>query len=209
MVKNAKRSHRRLRAAGGGNGQVGLAHPRHGAPGGDAGLRSGEIIALEWTDIDVHRGQFHIRQAEWRGHVTVPKGGRDRRVPMTKRLAALLAGQPAPERCAGDLPRQWDASSQGHRLAVDEAGTESDRAAGHRGAAHPPAHLLLTVGDVRRSRQGHPGVGGPENLTTTQRYMHLSPATKDATIGLLDASGPHAHGDMLETGSAGKARTEG
>ncbi len=52
-------------------------------------------------------------------------------------------------------------------------------------------------------------LAGHESLTTTQRYMHLSPAAKDAAIGLLDASGPREHGDMLEPGSAEKGRTEG
>jgi hypothetical protein len=35
---------------------------------------------------------------------------------------------------------------------------------------------------------------------TTQRYMHLSPATIDGTIELLEASSEHAgFGDILET----------
>src|SRR5712692_3353421 len=40
-------------------------------------------IGLEWTDLDFQR-------SEWRGHLTTPKAGRSREVPMTARLAALL-----------------------------------------------------------------------------------------------------------------------
>jgi integrase len=42
--------------------------------GGDAGLRLGEIVALEWTDIDLHARQLTVQRSEWCGHVTVPKG---------------------------------------------------------------------------------------------------------------------------------------
>jgi len=39
---------------------------------------------------------------------------------------------------------------------------------------------------------------GHENLSTTQRYMHLSPAAKDAAIGLLDEVVSQISGDILE-----------
>jgi integrase len=58
--------------------------------GGDAGLRLGEIVALEWTDIDFARNVLHVQRAEWRGVVDKPKGGKTRLVPMTSRLAAAL-----------------------------------------------------------------------------------------------------------------------
>jgi integrase len=58
--------------------------------GGDAGLRCGEIMALEWRDVDLTRRQISVRQSEWKGHVTVPKGGRIRHVPLTTRLAEAL-----------------------------------------------------------------------------------------------------------------------
>lgn len=37
--------------------------------GGDAGLRTGEMIGLKWSDIDFTLGVIHIRRAVWRGHV--------------------------------------------------------------------------------------------------------------------------------------------
>ena len=56
--------------------------------GGEAGLRCGEIIGLEWSDVDLVKRQMCIQRSEWRGHVTAPKSGRLRYVPMTARLAA-------------------------------------------------------------------------------------------------------------------------
>jgi integrase len=55
--------------------------------GGEAGLRGGEIIALEWSNVDLQKRQLCVAQSEWRGHVTMPKGGRLRYVPLTRRLA--------------------------------------------------------------------------------------------------------------------------
>lgn len=58
--------------------------------GGEAGLRCGEIMALEWTDVDLANRQICVQRSEWRGHVTVPKGGRLRHVPLTTRFASAL-----------------------------------------------------------------------------------------------------------------------
>jgi len=59
--------------------------------GGEAGLRCGEMIALEWADVDLGNRQLCIRQSDWNGQVTTPKGGRLRHVPLTRRLAAALS----------------------------------------------------------------------------------------------------------------------
>ena len=58
--------------------------------GGEAGLRCGEMIALEWADIDLAKRQLCIRRSDWNGQVTSPKGGRIRYVPMTTRLTSAL-----------------------------------------------------------------------------------------------------------------------
>jgi integrase len=42
--------------------------------GGEAGLRCGEMMALEWTDVDMNTRQLCVARSEWKGHVTVPKG---------------------------------------------------------------------------------------------------------------------------------------
>lgn len=42
--------------------------------GGDAGLRLGEIVALEWRDVDLPARRLTVQRSDWLGHVTVPKG---------------------------------------------------------------------------------------------------------------------------------------
>lgn len=62
--------------------------------GGDAGLRLGEIVALEWGDIDLLARRLVVQRADWLGQVNTPKGGRSRRLPLTRRLtSALKAGR--------------------------------------------------------------------------------------------------------------------
>jgi integrase len=52
---------------------------------GEAGLRQGDIIAVEWGDVDLVSATLTVRRSSWRGHVGSPKSGRDRKVPLTKR----------------------------------------------------------------------------------------------------------------------------
>ena len=58
--------------------------------GAEAGLRCGELVALERPDVNLATESVSVQRAVWNGHVTVPKGGRVRHVPLTKRLAAAL-----------------------------------------------------------------------------------------------------------------------
>ncbi len=58
--------------------------------GGEAGLRCGEMIALEWRDVDLGNRQICVQRSDWNGQVTTPKGGRLRCVPLTIRLAAAF-----------------------------------------------------------------------------------------------------------------------
>jgi integrase len=49
-------------------------------------------------------------------------------------------------------------------------------------------------------------LAGHHDLTTTQRYMHLSPAAIDSAIRLLDSSGVRpGRGEILETADSESA----
>src|SRR5258708_28088867 len=58
--------------------------------GGHAGLRRGEMVALEWSDVDFKRGLLTVRRGEWEGEVISPKGGRSRVIPMSEALKQAL-----------------------------------------------------------------------------------------------------------------------
>jgi integrase len=51
------------------------------------GLRLGELLALEWGDIDFRGGFIEVRRAYVEGRMTSPKSGKSRRVDMSPQLA--------------------------------------------------------------------------------------------------------------------------
>jgi integrase len=60
----------------------------------DCGLRIGEILALEWRDLDLVAGTITVTRQVRKGVVGPPKSGKPRTVPMTPRLAAHLRSVP-------------------------------------------------------------------------------------------------------------------
>ena len=60
--------------------------------GGEAGLRCGEMMALEWSDADQAKRQLCVARSEWKGNITATKGVRVRYVPLTERLRDALKG---------------------------------------------------------------------------------------------------------------------
>ena len=120
--------------------------------GGEAGLRCGEMMALEWTDIDFAKRQLTVARSEWKGHVTMPKGGRLRYVPMTRRLTEALreARHPRGPRVLCDGTGK-PAPAEGR----PGAGT-TDCQTGKReaGDSHPAALVLFAPGDAWGRQHG-------------------------------------------------------
>ena len=152
--------------------------------GGDAGLRLGEIIALEWRDIDLAARRLTVERSDWLGHVTVPKGGRSRQLPMTQRLTAALKGA---RHLRGERVLCLPDGSPITRDRVIKAVRGAQRVAGIEQGVHILRHTfcshLAMKGAPARAIQEF---AGHADLSTTQRYMHLSPAATEDAIRLLD-----------------------
>ena len=153
--------------------------------GGEAGLRCGEMIALEWGDVDLAKRQLCVRRSDWNGQVGTPKGGRQRYVPLTRRLTAALAEH--------RHLRSKRVFCQDDRHAVHAADRAGPDAAGGAAGERPGrgVHILRHTFCSHLAMRGAPPkaiqeLAGHADLTMTQRYMHLSPAALDAAIGLLD-----------------------
>ena len=169
--------------------------------GGEAGLRCGEMIALEWGDVDLAKRQLCVRRSDWNGLVTNAEGWTAAYVPLTRRLAAALAAhrhlRGARVLCQDDGTPLTRQIVQGRMLRAATAG-EAVQARG----AHPASHVLFAPRDAGAPPKAIQELAGHADLTMTQRYMHLSPAALDAAIGLLDRpSGEQSCGDILATGS--------
>lgn len=57
---------------------------------GRTGLRLGEALALEWTDLDLEGREIRVVRAFSAGKIEVPKSGHGRTVDMSRQLAATL-----------------------------------------------------------------------------------------------------------------------
>jgi len=55
------------------------------------GLRRGELIALRWRDVDFERSAIRVAGSYANGHLTTPKSGHGRVVPMVPEVAEALA----------------------------------------------------------------------------------------------------------------------
>lgn len=148
--------------------------------GGEAGLRCGEIIGLQWSDVDLERDTLSVVRSVWRGHEGPPKSGRSRTVPLAPRLKAALVQhrhlrgprvlytQPGTSPCAGTI-RDWLIDVQ-EAIGMEPCGP----------------HVLRHTFCSHLAMQGAPPrviqeLAGHQSLSTTEQYMHLAPAAvKDA-----------------------------
>jgi integrase len=162
----------------------------------------GEILALRWCDVDFRRGQISIQQAVWQGVVDVPKSGQGRVAPMTDALQSAL---------------QRARHLRGERVLYRDDGTPivhatvrawleaCERRAGLEvlGGLHKLRHTFCSHLAMRGAPpKAIQELAGHENLMTTLRYMHLSPAARKSAIALLNLRAEEDDfGDIVETGA--------
>ena len=167
--------------------------------GGEAGLRLGEMVALEWTDIDLEKRQLCVGRSSWKGQVAAPKGGRLRYVPLTSRLATALRDHRHPR---GPRVLYQD---DGQPLTEKSVQTLVLRAARRASLKNNGPHILRHTFCSHLAMRGAPAraiqeLAGHKDLSTSQRYMHLSPAAIESAIRLLDRPDREKfRGDVLAT----------
>lgn len=157
--------------------------------GGEAGLRRGEMVALEQGDVGADA--IEVRRNEWDGgkragvHVGTTKGGQSRRIPMTRRLQAAVAAvrhlrgsrllwQSSGEPVGIHTLRSWMARATrlgGLPVSMDI----------HRLRHTFCSHLAMRGAPVTTIQK----LAGHSDLSTTSGYMHLAKGSLDAAIGLL------------------------
>jgi integrase len=174
--------------------------------GGDAGLRPGEIRALQWVAIDFRRRLLTVERAEYDGHVGLPKHDKIRRVPMTRRLVAALQAH-RDRRGPNVLYRDDDRPLTvmvARRWLKKTLELAKLRDRGPHTLRHTFCSHLAMRGAPAKAIQE---LAGHSDLHTTQRYMHLSPVALERSIQLLEDHGtlsmedtnPGEFGEPVET----------
>ena len=160
------------------------------------GMRRGEILALEWSDVDFARARITVRQSLVRGKVKGPKSGRIRSVPMAPSLAETLrhvhtvqtAASPWAEAglvCAAPQGGRW------HERNFARAWMRLRTRAGVRPLPfHCTRHTFATLAlEAGRSVKWLADVLGHADATITLRtYAHALPAGDDA-MGFVPTAG--------------------
>lgn len=170
-------------------GRLGTEHLCIVLLGADAGLRAGEMVGLEWGDLDLKRRIIHVRRGETiPGEVTTTKGNKARRVTVPPRLLAALQ---AHRHLRG--PRvfyQTDGRKREHVTWswIRHRFTATLRLAGLPSEAKGVHKLRHTFG-ARLAMAGYPAIAiknamGHASITTTEKYMHLSPKFAAETVVL-------------------------
>jgi integrase len=159
------------------------------------------MMALEWRDIDLRKRQICVQRSEWKGHVTVPKGGRLRYVPMTVRLATALR-QHRHLRAARVLCRR-DGSSLSADVVKHHVERAARRAQLTTSGVHRLRHdVLLASRDARRAGAGDSGTRRASGSDDDAAVHAPSPAAIEGAIRLLDdPKTARGRGDMVETGN--------
>ena len=154
--------------------------------GGDAGLRRSEMVSLRQSDVDFRRRQLHVRLATWQGIEDTPKGGRARIIPLTVALTTALSDN---RHLRGDRVLHQDDGRVVNDNVLQHWMEAATRRAGL--AVHRSLHILKHTFCTRLSMKGAAAkaiqeLAGHQSLSTTLRYMHLSPSARESAIQLLD-----------------------
>ncbi len=172
-----------------------------------AGLRVGELVALDVRDVDLTRGEVRV----------LGKGGKERVVPLPAAAREALSAWLAPRRRPGVLgeplfvalrarrgerSRRLDPRDVRRRLAQRAlAAGLSDRVHPHRLRHSYATHLLDMGADLRAIQE----LLGHTSLSTTQKYTAVS---AERLIAVYDRAHPRARREAKQAGRSRLARSE-
>jgi integrase len=149
------------------------------------GLRRGELLALRWRDVDFTGSVIRVRASYAAGHVTTPKSGKVRSVPMAPDVAAALArlGQRANWVGDDDLVFPGEAGDyldgsalrRRYAAALARAGLRPLR---FHDLRHTFGTRMIAKADIRRVQEWM----GHADVQTTMRYLHYAPRADDAAL---------------------------
>ena len=168
--------------------------------GAEAGLRAGEIAGLKWQDINFKLNRLRVLRQLQNGKDQPPKWNSIRTIPLTSRLATALKVH---RHLQGEYVLMTTRTARG-RLLTTPWFKEVLRWRGRRAyrlACLPqpakPWHCLRHTFCSHLAMRGVPAkaiqeLAGHRGLTTTMRYMHMSPSALQGAISQLDQPAPWA-----------------
>ncbi len=161
------------------------------------GMRQGELIGLQWGDVDWTGKFIEVRRTNWNGHIGTPKNGKTRRVDISEGLSKALAdhrkalaaealrnGRPMPDwTFPSEDGAPIDASNLRKRFfrCLKKAGI---RHIAFHATRHSFASALIANGESLayvREQLGHHSI-----QLTVDNYGHLIPGANREAVNRLD-----------------------
>jgi integrase len=149
------------------------------------GLRMGELLALHWRDVDFAGEAIRVRGSYSQGHLTTPKSGKIRSVPLAPDVADTLTQLAERDLFTGedDLVFPGEAGDYLDGSALRRRYTAAlGRAGLRRLRFHDLRHTfgtrMIAHADIRRVQEWM----GHADIQTTMKYLHYVPRPEDAQL---------------------------
>jgi integrase len=149
------------------------------------GLRMGELLALRWRDVDFAGSAVRVRASYYAGHLTTPKSGKVRAVPLAPDVASALASLGQRAHWIGDDDLVFAAETgsyldgsalrRRYKAALVAAGLRPLR---FHDLRHTFGTRMIAKADIRRVQEWM----GHADIQTTMRYLHFAPRDEDAQL---------------------------
>lgn len=154
-----------------------------------AGLRRGEILGLQWRDVDFISGNISVQRSLVAGVVSSPKNGQSRTVPMTSSLKKALLGLPNKgeflflSQTGKPVGPKWVYAKL---AALSEASGVKAKGQLHVLRHTFCSHLAMRGVSVLAIKE----LAGHSRTDVTQRYMHLQDDVKRKAVEVLENPSP-------------------
>lgn len=149
------------------------------------GLRMGELLALRWRDVDFAGSTIRVRASYYAGHLTTPKSGKIRAVPMAPDVASALAQLGRREHWIGEDDLVFASDAGGYldgsalrRRYKEALSRASLRSLRFHDLRHTFGTRMIAKTDIRRLQEWM----GHADIQTTMRYLHYAPREEDAQL---------------------------
>jgi integrase len=151
------------------------------------GMRLGELLGLQWDDVDLEAGTVTIRRADWRYPDLHPKGGKEATLPLSR--DAIVELQAARDRAAHGVPWVFANPHSGrpwHQTHVYRMVRDGLARCGFQGAVHTLRHSFLThLAEDGVDPWSLRDLARHSSVRTTEGYLHLSPRRLVALVNRL------------------------
>lgn len=147
------------------------------------GMRRGELMALEWSSVDIARARLTVRASLVEGVLESPKSNAIRHLPLTEDVVAMLAARTHREGLVFRAP-------DGAPLTKGKMASGLERLCRRTGVRPIGWHVLRHTFASQLAMQGVPlltikELMGHSTIQMTMRYAHLAPSTLAQAVPLL------------------------